>query len=110
MVIPRVLRRRRLAIAALSATLAVAALAPPPAAAAEPSPPQPSAAAGSRTIEPFFAPIEADGDAVPDAARRSLAPAEEREPTAEDARALAEKLGAKSYSGAGQGTAALAAS
>ncbi|MFG2103664.1 hypothetical protein ACGFJ5_24050 [Micromonospora echinaurantiaca] len=62
------------------------------------------------TIRPFFAPIEADGDAVPQSAQRSLAPAEEREPTAEDARALAERLGDKSFSGAGEGTALAAPS
>ncbi|GAA2673839.1 NucA/NucB deoxyribonuclease domain-containing protein [Actinoplanes palleronii] len=88
----------------LAATLAIAGLAPPPAAAPE------KVSVGTGTIQPFYSPIEADGDAVPDAVRRSLAPAEEREPTAEDARALAEKLGDKSYSGAGEGTAALAAS
>ncbi|MCO1597065.1 PKD domain-containing protein [Micromonospora sp. RHAY321] len=82
-----------------------ALVATPAAAAADPSATEPSAAGETFTIQPFYAPIEADGDAVPQAARTSLAPAEEREPTAEDARDVAERQGDKSFSGAGQGTA-----
>ncbi|WP_229068533.1 PKD domain-containing protein [Actinoplanes sp. DH11] len=100
--------RRRLAAAAFSASLVTALLVVAPgAAAAEPDPP---AAPGPLTIQPFYAPIEADGDAVPDTTRRRLAPAEEREPTAEDARELAERLGDKSFSGVGEGTSIAAAS